>query len=239
MLGRLQREVQGIPAGAALGSAVRKHVMEMAELALMFRASKLDDAHDHRLLHPARTLILFLEAGGAEPEPLTVAPLLESRFPELTPSRPHWPGGRGPRKATLTELLQEIPRPSWWCEPRQGEQHEEAGPPSGEQELASGSGVRGRGQGRDAAEDAILLEDLVALPPEHLRLALCEVLDQLRHLHVEPGRPALARGVELARKVYTPLAVRLAKGGRDDPGAALLARRFHRWQERLARVTGT
>ena len=205
MLSRLSRELERGPTAVGLEPGLRRWVLGMAEAALMFRAGRLDDAHDHRLLHPARTLIVLLEVGGARPDILATAPLLDSRFPDLIPPWEVWSEGLEGNASRIVEISKEIPRPGW------------------------------RSEGPD---DALLLEALVTLSSEELRLALCEMLDQLRHLHVEPDHPALARGVELARQIYTPLAVRLAKSSDGGPGAALLARRFNRWQERLARVVG-
>ncbi len=239
MLARIEREVHRAPGEPDLGAKARQVVIDMAEAVLLFRASRLDDAHDHRLLHPARTLILLLEAGGADPESLSAAPMLESRFPDLVPPRAHWPHASGSGQSPVLELLGQIPRPGRWPETAEGHQRGKVADHADRQELSQELGAELRGAGPQVSDDSSLLEHLVALQPEHLRLALCEMLDQLRHLHVEPGRPALARGVELARNVYTPLAIRLAKRGKGDPGAARLARRFHQWQDRLGRVTGT
>lgn len=239
MLARIEREVHRAPGEPELGAKARQVVIDMAEAALLFRAARLDDAHDHRLLHPARTLILLLEAGGADPESLTAAPLLESRFPDLLPPRTHWPHALGSKRSSVLDLLWEIPRPGQWPEASAGHHRGNVADHASREEMRQEREAELRAAGPLVSDDSMLLEHLVALPPEHLRLALCEMLDQLRHLHVEPARPALARGVELARNVYTPLAIRLAKRENGDPGAARLARRFHRWQDRLGRVTGT
>lgn len=173
-------------------------VVRFLDRALAHRARGLDNDHDHRLLHPARTVLILLdEVGCRSPELLAAGVVLESRFPSM--ELPLEEGSPWARR------LRELPRP--WGSGR------EASGPGGRDEL-----------------DRRLLEELVDLPPGPLSVVLAEALDQLRHLHVEAGRPALPRGVELVREVYRPLATRVS---REVP---VLLRRFDWWERRLGRV---
>lgn len=64
-----------------------------------------------------------------------------------------------------------------------------------------------------------LLERLLALPAEHLTIALAERLDHARHLHLRPAE-VQAAALHLESTVYLPLARR--SGG-------LLGKRYERW----------
>lgn len=67
--------------------------------------------------------------------------------------------------------------------------------------------------------DDALIERLLALPGDHLTVALAERLDHARHLHLRPA-DVQAAALQLESKVYLPLAIRC--GG-------LLGKRYQRW----------
>ena len=214
-------------------------VVRLLDRALVHRVERVDDDHDPRLLHPARTVLILLDdVGCRSPELLAAGAVLESRFPEMELPREGlleeaWTEGLLLDASTEDALPDastggslplgwtEGPEPGWILHlrdiPRPWPTSAEISEPTSEDAASVGP-------------DSELLEALVGLPPGPLSVVLAEALDQLRHLHMEAGRPGLPRGVELVRQVYRPLAVRVARE------APVLLRRFDWWEERLGRV---
>ena len=187
MVGRVQRRLRR----SGVEPAVAGRILAVVDAALDHRCDLVDDDHDHRLLHPARTVLVLMDDHGVvDPFLLKAGAALETRFPDMA-----LPGERRIGLGMEPGPLDRLPDPGW----------------SGDE------------------DDAGLLEELVSLDPGVLTVALAEALDQIRHLHVEPGRPALGRGAVLARDVYRPLAHRV------DPDGAGLARRFDWWLRRVGR----
>ena len=73
-------------------------------------------------------------------------------------------------------------------------------------------------------EDPRLAEILVTAPPEATLLALCEHLDQLRHLRLWAGAAFVTRAARTAEEVLLPVARR---------SSPVLARRFEWWVRRV------
>jgi hypothetical protein len=202
---------------AGVDDGVASAVLDVLAAALGHRQTILPDPDDHRLLHPARSVLILLEdAGVRDGGLLAAAAALDSRFSGLAPPAIPWPEAipDGPEA-----VVRELPLPQWATEaPDPG--GDPGGALGGVTDLAETSAPEG-------VPDDRLLEALVILPPPLLAVALCEALDHLRHLHVEEGRPRLGRGVELARSVYLPASSRL--GG-------VLERRFRWWHDTLRKA---
>jgi hypothetical protein len=76
------------------------------------------------------------------------------------------------------------------------------------------------------AEDPDLAERLLTAEPEAAVLALCEYLDQLRHLRLWAGAARVARVARTAEEILLPVARR---------SSPVLARRFEWWVRRVGR----
>lgn len=252
MLDRLRSRLEQTP----LPEADRRQVAGALARALDVRIPRVDHDHDHRLLHPGRTLLILLDDAGCTQASLLVAGVaLETRFPEM---------------ALPPEILEALPAGSgrWWAEqggwetgePREPAREsapsaeesapsaEESARPAGESvplpdpapefdfsPLDPGWDARAGGEPTPggtvaSSPDPELLERLVTLPPGPLLVVLAEALDQLRHLHTEEGRPALARGAALAAQLYVPLSRRVAES------APVLARRWAWWGRRVGQM---
>ncbi|MEX2532319.1 MAG: hypothetical protein WD960_16245 [Gemmatimonadota bacterium] len=210
MTGRLARTLRR----AELDEGVASAVMEVLAAALGHREALLQDPHDHRLLHPARSVLVLLEdAEVREGELLAAVAAHDSRFPGLALRKPPWPGAV---PGDPEGVIRELPLPCWVLNTP------EPSPPS-----AVRADLSAEASPPDGLADERLLEALVALSDPLLTVALCEALDHLRHLHVEEGRPQLERGIELARSVYLPASSRM--GG-------VLERRFRWWHDTLGRA---
>jgi hypothetical protein len=86
--------------------------------------------------------------------------------------------------------------------------------------------ARSRAREVPGMDDPELAERLVTAPPEATALALCEHLDQLRHLHLWAEGSRVARAARTAEEVLLPVA------HRANP---VLARRFAWWVRRVGR----
>lgn len=223
MVGRVQRRLrrQGTP------PEVAGEILAVVDAALEHRSALVDDDHDHRLLHPARTvLVLMDDAGVVDPSSLRAGAALETRFPRFA-----LPPARRVELGLADGPLLHLPAPKWNPGAAAGESNPgEGAAESNPAEEGAGEWNPGEGAGQEFADaDAELLEELVSLDTPLLTVAVAEALDQVRHLHVEPGRPALRRGAVLVRDVYRPLAHRV------DPDRKGLARRFDWWLRRVGR----
>ena len=215
MVGRVQRHLRrkGVEAGVA------GEILAVVDGSLELRSGLVDDDHDHRLLHPARTvLVLMDDAGVLDPSLLREGAALESRFPAFA-----LPASRRRELGLAEGPLLHLPTPDWNPGAGVGEESAEESRDGGVEESHGG------GAPAEVDGDADLLAELVSLDLPLLTVALAEALDQVRHLHVEPGRPALRRGAVLVRDVYRPLAHRV------DPGGVGLARRYDWWLRRVGR----
>lgn len=102
--------------------------------------------------------------------------------------------------------------------------------PGAVRDAALESGVSGIQEAWDAAaacprpDDEDLVERLVTAEDEERVLALCEWMDQLRHLRSWGNRDQVALGQRLTRQVYLPAAERTRES---------LARRFRWWMMRV------
>jgi len=198
MLGRVERTLKK----AGLAPEAVRRVRGLAELAMDRRAAGGLGPEDHALMHPARTLFILTDDLGFGSEPVLAAGvLLDSRTLDWMPSDTEiaeLTGSEEEPAGEVLRILDAVPRPSWRLE-----------------------------AARAADLDARLLEDLVTAAPEVTDLALAEALDHLRHLHLEPDRAALERGLQLVRRAYLPVAIR--RGG-------ILERRYRWWERTFARA---
>jgi hypothetical protein len=175
-----------LEAGYHLGAEAAWPVRAALTAALAHRDGAVEDDHDPRLLHPARTVLILLSDGGCrDPELLAAGAFAESLDQEL--------------RAPLA-LLEE----------------------------AAGAAARGHAAALprpDLAEPGLLLEALVTAEEGPALLAVAELLDHARHLHLRPELDWRAvhglvgsAGVPAARRLNAPL-----------------ARRLERWHEAFAR----
>jgi hypothetical protein len=215
MLGRVERTLKK----AGLAPEAVRRVRGLAELAMDRRAAGGLGPEDHALMHPARTLFILTDDLGLGSEPvLSAGVLLDSRSPEWMPSGTEIAELTGSEEEPTGEVLRvlgAVPRPSWQLE---------AATAAGSVAVDAAP-LPGPGSLDDL--DARLLEDLVSARPDVTDLALAEALDHLRHLHLEPDRAALGRGLQLVRRAYLPVAIR--RGG-------ILERRYRWWERTFSRA---
>jgi hypothetical protein len=80
------------------------------ELAMARRIERIQDDHDPRFLHPARTILVLVEdVGLLAPGPLVVAPLLDSVDPGLSASDEAVLGALGPETEEARRGLPRLP----------------------------------------------------------------------------------------------------------------------------------
>ncbi|TVP72938.1 MAG: hypothetical protein EA352_12295 [Gemmatimonadales bacterium] len=133
---RMAARVDRTLASAGVGDEVRGRVARAHQAAMALRdramaGGVLADDHDARYLHPGRTLLVYLEfAAGADPavppadmaQLLPVAPLLDSRWPELVGAGGDDADGPAREAATaLNRILARAPDPDRWLEGVLGE----------------------------------------------------------------------------------------------------------------------
>jgi hypothetical protein len=225
MLGRVERTLRK----ASLAPEAVRRVRGLAELAMDRRAAGGLGPEHHALMHPARTLFILTDDLGLGSEPvLSAGVLLDSRTPEWMPSGTEiaeigeiaeLTGSEEEPAGEVLRILDAVPRPSWRLE---------VGTAAGSVAAdAAGDAAPPPAPGTLADRDARLLEDLVTARPDVTDLALAEALDHLRHLHLEPDRAALERGLQLVRRAYLPVAIR--RGG-------ILERRYRWWERTFSRA---
>jgi (p)ppGpp synthase/HD superfamily hydrolase len=170
-----------LEAARAIGQVDADRVRRAVAAALAARDPLLEDDHDPRLLHPARTvLILLSDAACRDPEVLAAGAFAESIDVAL--------------RAELS-LLEDAAGPG-------ARRVAEAVPGAG-----SGSGS-GSGSGLGLGTE-VLMELLVTAPAEAALVAVAERLDHARHLHLRPDLPW--REVHgTVDTVYAPVAARLS-----------------------------
>jgi hypothetical protein len=144
-----------------LGAEPALTVRDAVAAALAARDWVIDDDHDPRLLHPARTvLILLSDTTCRDVEALAAAAFIESLDHELAA-----PLGR----------LEEVAGPG----------------ARATAEAAPGTAARAAAPDRAAsdlaASDATALEALVSAPRHAAIIAIAERLDHARHLHLRPN----------------------------------------------------
>jgi (p)ppGpp synthase/HD superfamily hydrolase len=198
-----------LEAARAIGQVDADRVRRAVAAALAARDPLLEDDHDPRLLHPARTvLILLSDAACRDPEVLAAGAFTESIDVALRAELSLLEDAAGPGARRVAEAV-----PG-------------AGSGSG---LGSGSGSgsgfwggEGSGSGSGAGLGTeVLMELLVTAPAEAALVAVAERLDHARHLHLRPDLPW--REVHATvETVYAPVAARLSP---------VLGRRLDRWAE--------
>lgn len=179
--------------GYSMSPAAGARVADAVRNALAPRDAALDDDHDPRLLHPARTVLILLSDDGCRDADVLCAAAFAESLDEVLRADPSGLevrlGGR------TTRLALAVPRPA-------------------------NAGVLTDAAGAAEGEDD-LLERLVSAEPAAAVVALAEMLDHARHLHL---RPALNWGAihRLVNDAYVPAAARLSP---------LVGRRLQRWSE--------
>lgn len=97
----------GAEAAAGLGEAAAAGVRDAVTVALAFRDERIDDDHDTRCLHPARTvLILLADTPLRSPAALAAAPFVDSVDAGLVPDAAALERVAGPG---ATDLLAAVP----------------------------------------------------------------------------------------------------------------------------------
>jgi hypothetical protein len=82
------------------------------ERCLDFRDDRIDDDHDPRLLHPARTIrILIADAACRDADALAAAPWVDSIDAELVPSFDGVPADAGARAIDVAASIRDVPLP--------------------------------------------------------------------------------------------------------------------------------
>jgi hypothetical protein len=179
--------------GYSMGPAAGAVVADAVRSALAPRDATLADDHDPRLLHPARTVLILLSDDACrDADVLCAAAFAESLDEAL---RGDAAGMQDLLGARATRLTLAVPLP---------------------RDITSLNNAAGPVDGEDD-----LLERLVSAEPAAAVVALAEMLDHTRHLHLRPGLNwrAIHR---LVNDAYVPAAARLSPQ---------VGRRLQRWAE--------
>jgi len=177
--------------GYAMGPAAAAVVADAVRSALAHRDPMVADDHDPRLLHPARAVLILLSDDGCRDADVLSAAAFTESLDTML--RPAQEGVIGERAVRLARA---VPVP-----------HDIA-------TLVDAAGAAAPGE-----DD--LLERLVSAEPAAAVIALAEMLDHARHLHL---RPSLNwRAIHgLVTAAYAPAAARLSPQ---------VGRRLERWAE--------